>query len=320
MTETALVQPKLSDWFRVLTEDCQKILDNLKDVLGIQLFRGKHALGKRVLREKLRLDAKSQQELADSLGISQHSISDAMRFAEAYPDIDIFLSPFSNAVAKLPSWRRTIHSLLPQKRRIYQPMLESRVLLRLAGLQKGDFRDVTEREIPDNSLDLILTDPPYGADAFPLWDALGEQAARTLKQGGWLVTMSGQAYLPHVLELLASHLTYHWTIALKMGPDSASIFGRHIHNWWKPILVFAKSPAEKIWIRDFIQGAGPEKGNHKWQQATDDFRVLVEQFTGPGDNVWDPMAGTGTVIEACQIAEGGPRHVIAHEIDPKFRT
>lgn len=316
MTETALVQPKLSDWFEKLVEDCQEILDRTKGQIGIALYRGKHELGCRILREK-RLDGTTQQQLADRLGISQSAIAHAKRFVEQNPDIDRFLLPFINAVNNLPSWRRTVNGLFPQRRRTYPSLPENRVLSRLVGLQKGDFR---EAEIPDNSLDLVLTDPPYGADAFPLWDALGEQAARTLKQGGWLVAMSGQAYLPHVLELLASHLTYHWTIALKMGPDSASIFGRHIHNWWKPILVFAKPPAEKVWIRDFIQGAGPEKGNHKWQQATDDFRVLVEQFTGPGDNVWDPMAGTGTVIEACQIAEGGPRHVIAHEIDPKFRT
>ena len=57
-------------------------------------------------------------------------------------------------------------------------------------LIQGDFREAT-KEIPDNSIDLIFTDPPYDGDSLPLYKDLGIMAARVLKEGGSLVTIAG---------------------------------------------------------------------------------------------------------------------------------
>src|SRR5205814_2191015 len=40
--------------------------------------------------------------------------------------------------------------------------------------------------IPDNSIDLIFTDPPYDRDSLSLYEWLAEFAARALKPGGFL--------------------------------------------------------------------------------------------------------------------------------------
>ena len=57
-------------------------------------------------------------------------------------------------------------------------------------LIQGDFREAT-KEIPDNSIDLIFTDPPYDRDSLPLFKDLGIMAARVLKESGSLVTIAG---------------------------------------------------------------------------------------------------------------------------------
>jgi hypothetical protein len=58
----------------------------------------------------------------------------------------------------------------------------------------GDFIE-RGQAIPDASVDLILTDPPYGETFVPQLNDLGTLAARILKPGGSLLMMYGQLYL-----------------------------------------------------------------------------------------------------------------------------
>ncbi len=50
-----------------------------------------------------------------------------------------------------------------------------------------DFRNVN---IKDNSIDLILTDPPYPKEYLPLWKDLSFFASRVLKPSKFLLTYS----------------------------------------------------------------------------------------------------------------------------------
>lgn len=53
-------------------------------------------------------------------------------------------------------------------------------------LRLGDFREILSN-VPDASVDLILTDPPYPKEYLHLWSALSELAARVLKPGALLI-------------------------------------------------------------------------------------------------------------------------------------
>jgi len=66
----------------------------------------------------------------------------------------------------------------------------------------GDCIDVCKKEIPDNSIDLIFTDPLYAYDKLYLYGELSYIAGRVLKPGGSLVAYSGNYYLPEVLHEL----------------------------------------------------------------------------------------------------------------------
>lgn len=59
--------------------------------------------------------------------------------------------------------------------------------------------DVRELEIAPDSVDLILTGPPYDRDSVPLYGVLAEQAARWLKPGVVLLSYSGQLFLPEII-------------------------------------------------------------------------------------------------------------------------
>lgn len=100
-----------------------------------------------------------------------------------------------------------------------------------ATLVDGDFREALSTLEPA-SVDLILTDPPYGREAVALYDDLGAFAARVLKPGGSLVAMAGQSYLPEVFALLGQHLRYHWTLAyLTPGGQSAQLWQRNVNTF-----------------------------------------------------------------------------------------
>lgn len=50
----------------------------------------------------------------------------------------------------------------------------------------GDFRDICGKYIPDNSINLIFTDPPHDRQHLCLYEALGIEGFRMLKECGSL--------------------------------------------------------------------------------------------------------------------------------------
>jgi len=163
-------------------------------------------------------------------------------------------------------------------------------------IRHGDFRDVLA-DIPEASVDHIVTDPPYDADALELWAALGAHAARVLKSGGFLIAYSGKAHLPDVHDVLASHLTYHWQAIVHHAGPGAKIFSRKLRTGYKPILIYTKDDADiqDDFVTDVIEGGGREKEDHDWQQAESEAADLIESFTEINDRICDPMCGSGTI-------------------------
>lgn len=163
-------------------------------------------------------------------------------------------------------------------------------------LYNGDFTEKT-LELTPESIQLILTDPPYGEAYLDLWDKLAETASRLLVPGGFLITYSGQLHLPIVLNKLSSRLQYFWTLALHLKERNL-VNSRNIYNKWKPLLVFYKSPLQLpiTYVEDTLNGLGREKEYHDWQQAEKEIEFLIEAFCPEQGIVLDPMAGTGTTL------------------------
>jgi 16S rRNA G966 N2-methylase RsmD len=156
-----------------------------------------------------------------------------------------------------------------------------------------DIRDAYQ-VVPAESVDLIITDPPYGRDYLPLYEELSKFASHALKDGGVCLVMTGQSYLPEVLSLLTKHLNYVWMLAYYLQPPAPFIKHRNIANNWKPIVYLAKGQPFVGQVNDVIISKEPEKRDHEWQQNLEAFTELVRRFARPKMVICDPFCGTGT--------------------------
>jgi 16S rRNA G966 N2-methylase RsmD len=172
-------------------------------------------------------------------------------------------------------------------------------------IRRGDFREVLV-DIPDHSVDIILTDPPYTQEYLPLWDELGAFAARVLKPTGVLLAYSGQLHLPQVIAMLTKHLRWWWMCAIQHTGASGYIVagGRRIMNQWKPLLVLTPydAPPLQVQFRDWIEGGGRQKELHNWEQSTEEAVRILQTFGFPNALVVDPFAGSGSFGRAAEQA------------------
>jgi site-specific DNA-methyltransferase (adenine-specific) len=168
-------------------------------------------------------------------------------------------------------------------------------------IKTGDFRQGCKR-LTDDSVDLIVTDPPYPKQYLPLWADLARVAARVLKPGGFLVAYSGQIHLATMMMMLSEHLTYYWLAGLHHTGGQGAVYARGVYaNAMKPILIYAKPPVRKPakWYKDLLRSNGGSKQYHDWGQSVEPVRYLAEQFSEPVDLVLDPFTGGGTTAVAC---------------------
>jgi site-specific DNA-methyltransferase (adenine-specific) len=163
-----------------------------------------------------------------------------------------------------------------------------------ATIDHGDFVDVLADT--DTEYDHIITDPPYDEDAVAEWQKIATVAADVLKPGGLFAAYSGKYHLPDVYDALQSELEYFWQCVVIHDGGGARVWPRNIRTNYKPVLVFAKPPVEKLEDlgHDVIDGGGREKDDHEWQQATAEAVGLIDQLTEPNDLILDPMCGSGT--------------------------
>ena len=81
-----------------------------------------------------------------------------------------------------------------------------------------------------NSIDIIITDPPYGREHLHLYDALAEFATHALKEGGICVVMCGVGCLPKAIEALGRYLTYVWALTYLTPGQHSKLFPLRVIN------------------------------------------------------------------------------------------
>jgi len=164
----------------------------------------------------------------------------------------------------------------------------------------GDFRTY---QIKENSIDLIITDPPYGQNYLHLWNDLGKVANKVLKPSGFLVTYAGDMFLPTIVYMLNKHLKWYAQFYLYHKGDVVVIRIRNLKMRIKPILIYQKPPVTPLpnLYENIVVSSKKEKGLHPWQQNLNSCKTLINIFSKPDDVVLDVMFGGGTTIEACRI-------------------
>jgi len=166
-------------------------------------------------------------------------------------------------------------------------------------IENIDFR---EMDIESESVDLILTDPPYPKEFIPLWADLSKFAARVLKPGRLLIAYAGQTWLPEYIKGLSENLTYHWCGSIVTEGQHTVIHGRKIWTRSKPLLIFSNGKYDGPWIEDTVYSPKPEKEGHEWQQSELPAKEIIEKLTEPGALIFEPFLGSGTTILAATKA------------------
>jgi len=264
------------------------------------------------------------RQLGETFGVSEKTVRNAAEFAkvvDALAEVEpeaaevVLLGKVPDAKTALPkvepellprvaeriaqgkahSIKEAVERIRREERQTTRPVLQG--VYDGLDIRRGDFREVLS-DIPDHSVDIILTDPPYPQEYLPLWDDLGKFAARVLKPTGVLLAYSGQLHLPQVIAMLTKHLRWWWMCAIQHTGASGYIVagGRRIMNQWKPLLILTpyNAPPLSTQFQDFIEGGGRQKELHNWEQSTDEAVRILQTFGHPNALVVDPFAGSGS--------------------------
>jgi site-specific DNA-methyltransferase (adenine-specific) len=170
----------------------------------------------------------------------------------------------------------------------------------------------TLRAMPDESADLVLTDPPYnvGLDYADFPDKLSPDAYRDWCRSwfaeckrvsrGPVVLTPGMVSVPMWLaDVERTHFILAW---IKQNNCSRNYLGKTSgFQTWEPILQFGKST--KTLLRDSIDVPivqQTDTGDHPCPKPLRLWRWLMSQYVDPGAVVLDPFMGSGTTLRAAK--------------------
>lgn len=219
---------------------------------------------------------------------------------------------------------------------------------------EGDILNLI-KNINDNSIDLIITDPPYnlGKNYGNNHDLKGydeylnfsmqwlKQAYRVLKNNGTIYVFMGVRFISYLYDILDqklgmflnSWITWHYTqgIGKKRGFSP-----RH-----EDILMFTKSQDFKfnlddiripqkyfrkrnnmeganpgdVWKFSHVHYSNPERENHPTQKPEALIERMILASSNIGDTILDPFAGSGTTL---RVAQQLNRNCIGFEKNPAY--
>jgi len=190
---------------------------------------------------------------------------------------------------------------------------------------------VEMKKIPDKSIDLVLTDPPYGIgkaewdyiDFFPFMENLYIEFMRVLKDN-----CMGFIWFPKKKIYELSKLTFSFDTFICTKNFSQSRSTDILIDCWVPILMIAKGRAKpqkvkglgKNWF--MINTADTSKNSprprnigHPTPKDPDLCKYIVKCASKIEETVLDPFMGSGTTGIACK--ELG-RNFIGIEISPEY--
>jgi len=173
---------------------------------------------------------------------------------------------------------------------------------KLGKLYHGNCIDIM-KQLETKSVDLILTDPPYGVNLkydtyqdtednwYKLFEAFMPQFLRLAKMSIFPTCQIKK--MPYIY----SKYPPDWLIAWYKGsPGHRSYIG---FNDWEPLLVYGKNDGVIMHDYFYCQTEGQEQ-RHPCPKSVKWAKWLIKRATKEGQLVLDPFLGSGTTAIACE--------------------
>lgn len=178
----------------------------------------------------------------------------------------------------------------------------------------GDSR-LLAQSIPDNSIDMIFTDPVYENIEDYAW--LAETAARILKPNRALVAFYYPKFHLQVGNAMSQHLTYQEMIIWHRNNEMKFRYSPVGKSVYVPAYVFSKGeklsrPGFAFNLRSYPVWS--VDSNHKWSKPPEFLAYYLEALSRVGEVVYEPFAGGGSMLSVCKQFE---RNFISSEILPE---
>ena len=197
----------------------------------------------------------------------------------------------------------------------------------------GDAREIA-KEVPDGSIDLIMTDPVYQNIDDYAW--LAETALRVLApKGAALVWCSKPKLARSQIAMENAGLEYVYTLDYTVTAKTYRMRWYNLFCWSTPCLWMQRDGSAsrpRRWIPDvyndsimldgesvelrkavgdtFVSTGGPS-GGYIWNKNLGVLKAWLDAFSAPGATIWDPFTGSGSVPVVCRLLG---RHFYASEI------
>ena len=178
------------------------------------------------------------------------------------------------------------------------------------GIYTGDARLLSEA-IPDESVDLIFTDPVYQNIDDYRW--LAETANRILVNNGTLLACCGIRTLSETIDALRTRLTYRWLLG-------GFYIGLPRNYRWFPCVWACKGQGKglgRVWDMEPCPMGhrlpDADLANHPWRKPLDWIARRLEWWCPSYGIVLDPFGGGGVTAVAAKVLG---RRYLAFEIDP----
>jgi DNA modification methylase len=180
------------------------------------------------------------------------------------------------------------------------------------------------KDIPDESIDFILTDPPYGInkkgiahdDSLKMYYNIMPELYRIIKNDKWLVTFAPIGRLPDMFKI--NHFKYSWAGVIYYSNQSRIVHCPCGTSQISLYLMFKKGNAKRNkFITDtqiYIYKNEPII-NHPAPKPDGPLKYLIKCCSKENDIVFDPFFGSGTTGKACRETN---RNCIGFEIEKKY--
>lgn len=164
--------------------------------------------------------------------------------------------------------------------------------------------------IPDKSIDLILTDPPYGiglAEGFSGAGGFSKPIARRKYKGSWDDSIPEQAVFDEIFRISKEQIVFGGNFFTEQLPQN-----NHWLVWDKLNTMPSFSDCELIWtsfdrnsVKKFVHNnnglmATEKDRKHPTQKPCDLVKRILEKYSTPTDLICDPFMGSWTTARACK--------------------